>query len=214
MEVFFTEESIKEDLKGIDLGDEIFFPGWFWPHRTEKNVPIVRIGNIAALRGEKVSTRLGLMDAYLVEARSIGGLSGSPVFVDVLRNKVSKEINPRAIGRFRFRLLGLMNGHFLGTEKEIDHKTNKIPKDELDRLNMGVAFVTPAEKIVEGLEVFMEGDKKASEAYKNRNHAFVAFDSAPQSNVSSQVTHTGAEIPIPSKDDFIESLKRVTKKKE
>ena len=214
IEVFFTEQSIKEDLKGIDLGDEIFFPGWFWPHRTEKNLPIVRIGNVSALRGEKVSTRLGLMDAYLVEARSIGGLSGSPVFVDVLRNKVSKEINPRAIGRFRFRLLGLMNGHFLGTEKEIDQKTNKIPKEELDRLNMGIAFVTPAEKIVEGLEVFMEGDKKASEEYKNSNRAFVAFDSAPQSNVSSQITHTGAEIPIPTEKIVFPDLKKASRKKE
>jgi hypothetical protein len=45
-----------------------------------KNVPIVRVGNLASYPSEQIQTRaFGRMEAYLIEARSIGGLSGSPV---------------------------------------------------------------------------------------------------------------------------------------
>ena len=36
---------------------------------------------------EKVAASFGDADAYLVEARSIGGLSGSPVFIDLLASR-------------------------------------------------------------------------------------------------------------------------------
>jgi hypothetical protein len=69
---------------GIDVGDEVFLTGLFAPHfGHRKNIPIVRVGNISAMLHEKVSTAFREIDAYLIEARSIGGLSGSPVFVNV-----------------------------------------------------------------------------------------------------------------------------------
>jgi hypothetical protein len=68
----------------VSLGDEVFIVGLFRHHHgTRKNIPIVRVGNLAALTEEKVATKLGLLDAYLIEARSIGGLSGSPVFLNL-----------------------------------------------------------------------------------------------------------------------------------
>jgi hypothetical protein len=56
--------------------------GLFKSHYGEqRNIPIIRIGNIAALPEEPVQTHYcGPTDAYLVEVRSIAGLSGSPVF--------------------------------------------------------------------------------------------------------------------------------------
>jgi hypothetical protein len=67
----------------IGIGDEVFLPGLFVHHAgKERNIPVVRVGNIAAMPDEPVQTKIGAMDAYLVEARSIGGLSGSPVFVN------------------------------------------------------------------------------------------------------------------------------------
>jgi hypothetical protein len=57
------------------------------------------------------------MDAYLAEGRSIGGLSGSPVFV---RNTVNRRV-PTAKGRPKhisglgsLHLLGLIHGHWEG----------------------------------------------------------------------------------------------------
>ena len=47
------------------------------------NLPIVRLGAIAAMPGEYIKTDWGCLRAYLIEARSIGGLSGSPVFIRV-----------------------------------------------------------------------------------------------------------------------------------
>jgi hypothetical protein len=71
------------DSEDVGVGDETAITGLFTGHHgTERNIPIVRMGNIAMMLEEKVQTdHFGEIDAYLVEARSIGGLSGSPVFV-------------------------------------------------------------------------------------------------------------------------------------
>jgi hypothetical protein len=52
-------------------------------HGRHQNVPIVRVGNFASYPAEQIQTGFGRMDAFLIEARSIGGLSGSPVFVHI-----------------------------------------------------------------------------------------------------------------------------------
>ena len=79
---FVTPEFINENE--IDVGDEVIITGLFRHHHgTNRNLPIVRIGNISAMPGEKIQTKEALMDGYLIEARSIGGLSGSPVFTNL-----------------------------------------------------------------------------------------------------------------------------------
>jgi hypothetical protein len=86
-----TEEVVAE--RNIGTGDEIAIVGLFRSHYgRERNVPIVRIGNISAMREEPVFTRYaGYIDAYLIEARSIGGLSGSPVFaLGAIPNQLSR----------------------------------------------------------------------------------------------------------------------------
>ena len=195
---FVTEESAQEDHKDIEVGDEVFFPGLFWPHYgTARNIPIVRIGNIAALREEKLGPDYGEMDVYLVEARSIGGLSGSPVFMDVLAARITKEISlrPSIVGSSRFRLVGLISGHFKGTDKE--SQPGSISGDELEKLNMGIAFVTPSAKVLECLEVFMGEEKREIEEHRERKRT-LSLDPTPQSNVAIKTTHTGT---VPLKKD-------------
>jgi hypothetical protein len=61
--------------------DELFFAVL----SEKKNIPIVRVGNEAALRDEDepVLNKSGnLMGAYLVGSRSIAGRSCSPVFME------------------------------------------------------------------------------------------------------------------------------------
>jgi hypothetical protein len=134
---FATKDRV--ELEEIGLGEEIVVAGLFAPHHgTAKNIPIVRIGTIAAMPEEKVITKIGPIDAYLVEARSIGGLSGSPVFVNmgIMRDRrgvlnVEKRVNnERSTGAIY--LLGLMHGHY----------------DE-QKVNMGIGIVVPATKILE-----------------------------------------------------------------
>lgn len=129
--------------KKIDIGDEVFLTGLFVPHvGRKKNIPIVRLGNIAAMPDEKVSTKVGDIDAYLIEARSIGGLSGSPVFVNI----AGVRHGSLTLGGPQFFLLGLMHGHF---DSELLRKD--ISEDSLSQetVNMGIGIVVPIEKVME-----------------------------------------------------------------
>ena len=64
----FLTTALRTDLR-VGLGDEVFFVGLFREHSgLQRNVPIVRVGNIAAMPEEPVRSRTWAeMDAYLVE---------------------------------------------------------------------------------------------------------------------------------------------------
>lgn len=146
----FVTEEIRA-TNGISIGDEVFLTGLFAPHfGQERNIPIIRVGNIAAMPEEPVRTRMGAMEAYLVEARSIGGLSGCPVFVHLgVVRPVGQQLK-YAEGGPIFFLLGLMHGHWDIGAPDIDG--NQDERDSLRVVNMGIAIVVPARKISEVLE--------------------------------------------------------------
>lgn len=85
-----TKELVADDVvikeHEIGPGQDVFIAGLFINHYGQhRNIPIIRVGNIAAMPEEKVSMKLDGMTkisahAYLIESRSIKGLSGSPVF--------------------------------------------------------------------------------------------------------------------------------------
>ena len=104
---------------------------------STRNLPIVRLGNIAMMPDEPVPTKTGMMEAYLIEARSIGGLSGSPAFV----RKIVQ-------GRGKLYLLGLMHGHW---DIPPENKNDFADMDSFGSVNMGIAIVVPAKKILEVL---------------------------------------------------------------
>jgi len=144
VDAFVTIDIMRNE--NIGPGDDVFLTGLFVEHAGKrKNVPIIRAGNIAAMPEEPVTTDWkGEMDAVLVESRSIGGLSGSPVFVHsgIMRNRTISS-------KPKFWLLGLMHGHW-------DLRTDGVDATEEDsmygdRVNMGIAIVVPVEKIVETL---------------------------------------------------------------
>ena len=97
--------------KNIGIGNEIFVAGMFIQRIGEgKNIPIVRHGTIAAMPEEKIETAYGYHDAYLVELRSLGGLSGSPVFVQIPPvNHVNGKVE-FAQGHVEY-LIGMLLGH-------------------------------------------------------------------------------------------------------
>jgi hypothetical protein len=51
------------------------------------------------------------VDAHLIEAKSIGGLSGSPVFINMTPFEMTAS-KGRPSKIFHLYLLGLMHGHF------------------------------------------------------------------------------------------------------
>ena len=139
----------------VGLGDEVFVVGLFRHHHgAQKNIPIVRVGNLAALTEEKVNTKdYGLVDAYLIEARSIGGLSGSPAFLNLGVVRFVGNAVKHSTGGPIFFLLGLIHGHYDVPNTNIDN-TNPDVHEALsaERVNTGIAIVVPIEKIIEALD--------------------------------------------------------------
>jgi hypothetical protein len=144
----------------VYLGDEVFISGLFIHHYGAlRNIPIVRIGNLAALDEEPVSTKRGPIQAYLVEARSIGGLSGSPVFLNLGQTRVIGGGRQFQLvsGGPTFLLLGLIHGHYEPDSQEAllvqDVKEETIRAS----INAGIAIVVPFAHIREVVEYAMSG---------------------------------------------------------
>jgi len=114
----------------------------------DKNTPILRHGNIAMMGDAKIQTEFGYADVYLIEARSIGGLSGSPLFVRPT-TKIQAIPDNLLVIRDRTKLLGVVQAHWDVKESEINNPT--INQDRKRGVNYGIAIVIPASKIVEAL---------------------------------------------------------------
>jgi hypothetical protein len=151
MNMFLNREIILSE--NIGIGDDLFFPGLFTQRPGEMtNLPIIRIGNIAAMPEEPIDTKWGLLPSgYLVEARSIGGLSGSPVFWCSGSTRTLKNVT--RMGReIKYYLLGLVHGHYNIKEEAWDfNDETSTDNTETRSLNMGIAIVIPASDILDTL---------------------------------------------------------------
>lgn len=137
----------------VGIGDEVFALGLFSAvPGNHSNMPIVRCGNIAMMPTEQVQTELGYTDVYLVEARSIGGMSGSPVFViPTLNQKVKRQVDGAIVPAFFSgtgeTLLGMVQGHWDIREEDINKPS--FTHDRKRGVNYGIAVVVPAFKLYE-----------------------------------------------------------------
>lgn len=148
-EMFLKKEEMETD---VGAGDEVYIIGLFANlFGKERNSPLVRVGNIAMAPEDKVPTNdFGDMEAYLIEARSLGGISGSPVFTMPSKIVIG--------GSKRLYCMGLVHGHW---DIPIQLGQEIAPQDEVGEsdvsnrnhgVNMGIAIVTPAFKILETIE--------------------------------------------------------------
>jgi hypothetical protein len=174
LERLITDEFAQEH--GISEGDEVIFIGLFVNYwGADRAQPIARFGNISLGTRGKVPLRLNPsedlvpVDAYLVEARSWGGQSGSPAFVSF-----TPERELMTTGKFHQEgktgmLLGLVHGHF-----DIETKVKFIgdmPGSGHVNQNAGIAAVIPAQKIRETLmerEFVEEREKERQQLAKQR----------------------------------------------
>ena len=120
----------------------------------EENQPLARFGNIAMMPRESVlDGREMLVEAYLVEIRSLPGFSGSPVILHVgpancRGNGTMTRFYEESLG-----LLGIDTGHKMLTSEVRDKATRQkadVPWHVLQ--NTGVSIVAPASKIRDVLE--------------------------------------------------------------
>jgi hypothetical protein len=145
------------DPRDIAIGDDVFIMGLFRQHHGKRrNIPILRLGSIAAMPEERVtamigspsSPTLGDIDAYLVETRSQMRLSGSPAFVvETKLANVRGLIHEGALytpkSRRRIYFLGLVRGHFDEKLANVENLTGN------QRANVGIATVVPCTQLVE-----------------------------------------------------------------
>lgn len=146
--VLNTNEFLAQKI--IDIGTEVFMVGLFAHHTGNKrNQPILRAGVIAMIPDEHVHSNLfGNMEGYLIESRSIGGLSGSPVYAYRFDIESRTENGSQYIGlRSSIFLLGLIHGHYDVAVPKEDMIVDDIGRKE--SVNTGIAIVVPVSKILE-----------------------------------------------------------------
>jgi Trypsin-like peptidase domain len=139
------------DGPDAQMGDRVCVVGLFTSHYgSDKNVPIVRFGNVAAIPDDPILTEYGYMSGVLVELKSLGGMSGSPVMASAgnfaAASAISAEPEPDSY------LLGIMHGHFV-----IQNPEDAIQVDGNDKstgqINTGVGLVIPARHILTALNL-------------------------------------------------------------
>ena len=142
-----SEEVIK--AYDVGVGDELVFPGLFVHHSGQgRNLPVMRAGTLGAMPDEPVMTASGPMHLYLAEARSIGGQSGSPVFLNMQAPREFRSLTPKVdISEKPYYLLGLMRSHLRA--KDSGEYATDDPKTEDLWINSGIATVVPVQDIVD-----------------------------------------------------------------
>jgi len=147
------------DRAWFSEGTDALMVGRFVNHEgKQQNLPTARFGNVA-LRpnpNELVAMGDGLdQEAFLVEVHSLGGYSGSPVFVyfQYPSDSPSKAVEEGKVPRFGnadMRFLGIDCAH-LPDRAAIRGPDGKATGDYVN-LNTGMAAVVPAWKLAELLE--------------------------------------------------------------
>jgi len=163
--MFLTPE--KQAHWDFGPGDETFFIGRYVDRDGKAhNVPSVRFGTISVLPAEPVYQReRGIrQESILVEARSLSGFSGSPVFIyassyisvsemetEPGRLEKAARVNP-VIGSPCF-LLGVDWGHHPWVDP-VRSSADGLPHPDGDfvRTSLGMMMVVPAVKILELLD--------------------------------------------------------------
>ncbi len=140
---------------GIGIGDEVFIVGLFSHLKGRaRSIPIVRVGNIAMFPDERVKVKTPSqetleVEGFLVEARSIKAVSGSPVFArqtTQLHGFLKWGTNiPQPIGATAatLYLIGVLCAHWDFDPGEI------VEAEPTKGVNVGVAVVIPAQKLID-----------------------------------------------------------------
>ena len=115
-----------------------------------KNNPSVRFGHLAMLPQSAPHPRGLKQESFVVEMMSIGGYSGSPVFIYEHQTILPGDTSMRFPG---LRLLGINWGHHPTTLRVYEKLRSSLEKTDLwVKSNSGMANVAPAWKIKEAIE--------------------------------------------------------------
>jgi hypothetical protein len=152
-------------------GDEVFFIGRYVDHEGKThNAPTARSGIISAFPTEPINQleRKHEQESILVEARSLSGYSGSPVFVTPSAHieRIIPDIQDgpplvRAVTGGPCYLLGIDWGHHYWREPVRDSSNEDQPVPNLFvQDNSGMMTVVPASKLIALLDVDLFKNKR------------------------------------------------------
>jgi len=201
--LFLTNEIAEKNH--IGAGDEVLIAGLFSKITGKsKNIPIVRIGNLAMAPSEPiVPTSLGNIEAYVIEAKSLGGISGSPVFIrqtadlkDAFHKWGTNEFVTIQAFTEVLHLLGLAHGHWKIDPAELN--APEVEHDE-DGINIGLAIVVPASHILEVIQ-----NKELTAMRREKKDAAIAKHQG--------ATMDSAVKPTISKNEFERALEKASRK--
>jgi hypothetical protein len=145
-----TKEVVSEFA--IGPGDDTFTIGRFVnSDGVQRNLPTVRFGNLAQMPGEPLKqdrqisgvNRPFEQESYLIEAKSISGFSGSPVFVTWSITSTRPE-GKKYDGT---HLLGVSWGYVMDWERVHDNSGRLLELGTKVRVNTGMMGVVPAWKL-------------------------------------------------------------------
>ncbi len=150
-----TKKTFEENT--IRQTDRVIFPSLLINFMgSAQNYPVIRDGSIALIPGEKVPMRYKVgsrvivttQEVILVDATSIPGASGSPIF---LWPGPRLKGNSYQMGGTKPYLLGIMHGFYPAVPREIlEVKTSDTKKMYSE--NSGVAIIFPSWKLNDIIE--------------------------------------------------------------
>jgi hypothetical protein len=177
------------------LGDPVYFAGFFSQYRGKgRNEPVLRFGNVSLVPEHPLAVPMAdgttlHVRAYLVEARSWGGHSGSPAFL-------ARENGPSGF-------LGLVSHHYTIPEKATLRGDIADEGSVTLSINAGMAIVIAAQDIVDLLmedEFVTQREDLAKQLIQIEGDPSVVADMAP--------SH---EVPDLTKDAFLSALGKIKK---
>jgi len=184
--LFFNAETDK--YGGILCGDPISIVGLFRLHvGAKRNIPIVHTGNISALADhteriplkDRSTGKLTQVEGHLVEAQTLEGLSGSPVFIRRFIGMpfIKGARDESAIAYGEVDLLGMYQGAWdaepgiiLEADRNLQGKNMRIP--------LGMGIVVPGDKIMDVIEGKKFSDQRVKEAEEERLKKAATTDDA------------------------------------
>ena len=210
--MLITREFIKQHEIGI--GDDIFVIGRFRYHEGRKrNYPSARFGYIAQMPDESILVKrspiyTAKQEAFLVEMRSIGGYSGSPVFLYIppMTFRMTKEQRPPSYD-YHIRILGVDFGH-LPTKDPIRNEDGNQVNGWYTQSNSAMTGVVPAWKIQEifDMPTLVERRKKTEERFAKQRE-----DSGELPIVLDAASDNDEELPSLTKEEFERVLRKATR---
>jgi hypothetical protein len=174
------------------LGEECFVVGRFINHEgRQRNLPSLRFGYLAQMPWEFIRLPHGGgyidQESFLVDIKSVGGYSGSPVFWHPLDKSV--ESRPGVV-RDKFFLLGVDWGNLCHWSDVCDASGRPFQHGLKVDINTGMMAVVPAWKLIS----FLQSDEQR-EMRKQIDEEFIRTQGLPPAspNVSNRSEEASSE---------------------